>query len=132
MRSAVLLAVALAACASPASSPARPPAQPAATGPSSTGPLTEAEFKALHAPPTAGPAVRKGQLIDLAGGKAYLSMPPGEGPFPAIVVIHEWWGLNANIEHWADRLATSRAGRRSRSISTAARSRPRPTRRWRR
>ena len=22
--------------------------------------------------------------------------PPGEGPFPAIVVLHEWWGLNQN------------------------------------
>jgi carboxymethylenebutenolidase len=70
-----------------------------------TGPLTEAEFKALHEAPTAPPQNLKGQVIDLNGTKAYLSLPPGQGPFPAIVVIHEWWGLNGNIEHWADRLA---------------------------
>jgi carboxymethylenebutenolidase len=75
--------------------------------PAKTGPLTEAEFKALHAPPTAGPEHVDGQMIDLAGGKAYLSLPAGKGPFPAIVVIHEWWGLNNNIEHWADRLASA-------------------------
>lgn len=71
------------------------------------GPLSEAEFKALHALPTAGPTQRRGTAIDLDGTRAYLSMPAGEGPFPAIVVIHEWWGLNANIEHWADRLASA-------------------------
>ena len=25
---------------------------------------------------------------------AYLAVPDGTGPFPAIVVVHEWWGLN--------------------------------------
>ena len=34
-------------------------------------------------------------------------MPAGQGPFPAIVVIHEWWGKNEHIEHWADRLASA-------------------------
>ncbi|MEK7591324.1 MAG: dienelactone hydrolase family protein [Patescibacteria group bacterium] len=29
--------------------------------------------------------------------KGYLAVPPGEGPFPALVLIHEWWGLNDNI-----------------------------------
>ena len=29
----------------------------------------------------------------------YLAYPEGaEGPFPALIVIHEWWGLNENIE----------------------------------
>jgi carboxymethylenebutenolidase len=73
--------------------------------PSDTGPLSETQFKALHTPPTAGSPVLLGQTIDLGGTKAYLSLPPGNGPFPAIVVIHEWWGLNSNIELWADRLA---------------------------
>lgn len=26
--------------------------------------------------------------------KAFLAVPEGKGPFPALVVIHEWWGLN--------------------------------------
>jgi carboxymethylenebutenolidase len=98
MRS-LALAFALIACSSSARTGHRP---------ADTGPLSEAEFKAMHAPPTTGPAVREGQTIELAGGKAYLALPKGPGPHPAIVVIHEWWGLNANIEHWADRLA--RAG----------------------
>jgi carboxymethylenebutenolidase len=61
----------------------------------------------MHPPPTSAPVPGKGTTIDLAGTKAYLSLPSGTGPFPAIVVIHEWWGLNANIEHWADRLASA-------------------------
>ncbi|MEJ7601402.1 MAG: dienelactone hydrolase family protein [Kofleriaceae bacterium] len=92
----------LVACSSPAN-----PAKPESHRPSDTGAVTEAKFKAMHAPPTAGPAVRNGQAVDLNGTKAYLSLPSGTGPFPAIVVIHEWWGLNANIEHWADRLASA-------------------------
>ncbi|MBX3161636.1 MAG: dienelactone hydrolase family protein [Deltaproteobacteria bacterium] len=99
MKLAFLLAVLVACSSSP---------KPASHRPSDTGPLSEAEFKAMHALPTAGPAVREGQVIDLAGTRAYLALPKGPGPHPAILVIHEWWGLNANIEHWADRFA--RAG----------------------
>jgi carboxymethylenebutenolidase len=105
------LLVALVACGASSSRPVTPQPQPAGAGtdnrPAQTGPLTEAEFKALHEPPSVGPADRKGQRIELSGGSAYLSLPEGKGPFPGIVVIHEWWGLNANIEHWADRLATA-------------------------
>jgi carboxymethylenebutenolidase len=28
----------------------------------------------------------------------YLAMPQGKGPFPGLVVIHEWWGLNEQIK----------------------------------
>jgi carboxymethylenebutenolidase len=37
--------------------------------------------------------------------KGYLAMPEGKGPFPAIVIIQEWWGLTdwikENAEHFA-------------------------------
>lgn len=57
-------------------------------------------------PPESSPG--KGVKVDLAdGSKAYLALPAGPGPHPGIVVIHEWWGLNGHIEHWADRLATA-------------------------
>jgi carboxymethylenebutenolidase len=76
--------------------------------PSDTGAVTEAEFKAMHEPPKPGAGVAlHGQPLEINGAKAYLSLPAGPGPFPAIVVIHEWWGLNENIEHWADRLAST-------------------------
>ncbi len=71
-----------------------------------TGPLSEAEFKKLHeltrekAPPL------RGATVDIAGSRAYLSLPAGaKPPLPGVVVIHEWWGLNEHIMHWADRLA---------------------------
>jgi len=71
-----------------------------------TGILSEAEFKALHelrddaAPPA------RGKWIEIAGSRAYLSMPEdAEPPLPALVLIHEWWGLNEHIQHWSDRLA---------------------------
>jgi carboxymethylenebutenolidase len=41
---------------------------------------------------------------ELARG-GYLAAPEGEGPYPAVVVIHEAYGLNANIKDIARRLA---------------------------
>src|SRR5579871_4098677 len=34
-----------------------------------------------------------------------LYTPPGKGPFPAIIVIHEWWGLNDWVKEQASKLA---------------------------
>ena len=70
-----------------------------------TGVLDEDSFKALHQLKDGKKPKLHGQDIALAGGKAYLSLPKGEGPFPGVVVIHEWWGLNVHVKHWADRLA---------------------------
>ncbi|MHC4490204.1 MAG: dienelactone hydrolase family protein [Planctomycetota bacterium] len=71
-----------------------------------TGVLSEEAFKKLHElsqekrPPPAG------KMIRLKTSRAYLSLPKkGKPPFPAVLVIHEWWGLNQHIKYWADRLA---------------------------
>jgi carboxymethylenebutenolidase len=37
--------------------------------------------------------------------QAVLYTPEGKGPFPAIVVIHEWWGLNDWVKEQASKLA---------------------------
>ncbi len=34
-----------------------------------------------------------------------LYMPKGDGPFPALVVIHEWWGLNDWVKQQASKFA---------------------------
>jgi len=34
-----------------------------------------------------------------------LYLPQGNGPFPALVVIHEWWGLNEWVKEQATKLA---------------------------
>ena len=39
--------------------------------------------------------------------EAYLAVPPGEGPRPAVVVIQEIWGPDAHIQDMAVRFATS-------------------------
>jgi carboxymethylenebutenolidase len=69
------------------------------------GGLTEEEFKALHQLKDKAAPPPKGTMVDLGGARAYLSLPAGKPPFPAVIVIHEWWGLNGHIQHWADRLA---------------------------
>ncbi|AUX36333.1 MULTISPECIES: dienelactone hydrolase family protein [Sorangium] len=107
------LLAATACSASPPPPPAEPPPGAAAPAPapsgaadSPTGLLSEEDFKALHqlrsdkAPPA------RGQTVDVAGTKAYLSLPKdAKPPIPGLVVIHEWWGLNEHIKHWTDRLA---------------------------
>lgn len=103
-----LIAALLVACGSTSPAPTPTTRPLPSSDPASTGPLTEEQFKALHALPTDGPQDTKGTRITLAdGSSAYLSLPAGPGPHPGIVVIHEWWGLNKNIEHWADRLASA-------------------------
>jgi carboxymethylenebutenolidase len=80
-------------------------AKPSAS-PSPTGILSEDAFAALHQLNGADAPPLRGQTIELGGGHAYLSLPEGvSAPMPAVVVIHEWWGLNDHIRHWSDRLA---------------------------
>ncbi|HUK24736.1 MAG TPA: dienelactone hydrolase family protein [Terriglobales bacterium] len=37
--------------------------------------------------------------------QAVLYTPEGKGPFPALIVIHEWWGLNDWVKGQASKLA---------------------------
>jgi carboxymethylenebutenolidase len=37
--------------------------------------------------------------------KGILYTPEGKGPFPAIIVIHEWWGLNDWVKEEASKLS---------------------------
>jgi len=70
-----------------------------------TGVLDEAAFAALHdlkegpAPPLAG------HDVAFDGGRGYLSRPPAGKALGAVLVLHEWWGLNEHVKHWTDRLA---------------------------
>jgi carboxymethylenebutenolidase len=46
--------------------------------------------------------------IPAAGGgtvKAYVARPPGAGPFPAVIMLHEFWGLKPEIVGKAQALA---------------------------
>ncbi|MBE7556556.1 MAG: dienelactone hydrolase family protein [Anaerolineales bacterium] len=52
---------------------------------------------------------RSGKMIsfDVQGqsNSAYLALPGGTGPWPGVVVIQEWWGLDDHIQSIADRFA---------------------------
>jgi carboxymethylenebutenolidase len=58
----------------------------------------------------ASPSV-KTQVVQYKSGdesvSGFLALPEGKGPFPAIIVIHEWWGLNdwvkTNAKKFADK-----------------------------
>lgn len=45
------------------------------------------------------------ELIQLGNIHGYLVKPSGTGPFPAVIVIQEWWGLDAQTKSIADRFA---------------------------
>lgn len=114
---AVTVAALLPACSAPPAVAPQAPANAAsagsAPGPSEPGPgggytglLSEEAFKAIHELKAERAPAPRGQDIQIEGGRAYLSLPPGaKPPMPGVVVIHEWWGLNEHIRHWTDRLA---------------------------
>lgn len=57
---------------------------------------------------TAPPAVETATVSYASGQEtvqATLAQPAGAGPFPAVIVIHEWWGLNDQVKGEARRLA---------------------------
>jgi carboxymethylenebutenolidase len=43
--------------------------------------------------------------VDYGPAAGFLAMPKKEGNYPAVVMIHEWWGLNDNIKEMARSLA---------------------------
>jgi len=51
----------------------------------------------------------KGDFVKYMSGddivSAYLVVPGGKGPFPGVILIHEWWGLNEWIKKKADDFA---------------------------
>ena len=61
----------------------------------------------LLAAPALGQVVTKDIVLKSGDEeiKGFLAMPEGKGPFPAVVVIQEWWGLNDWIKDNAKRLA---------------------------
>jgi len=42
---------------------------------------------------------------DGANLHGYLATPSGDGPFPAVLMIHEWWGLNVDTARLAEAVA---------------------------
>lgn len=44
-------------------------------------------------------------LIQFGTVQGHLARPEGPGPFPAMIVIQEWWGLDAQTRSIADRFA---------------------------
>jgi carboxymethylenebutenolidase len=55
------------------------------------------------APAPRGTSIRYDQSDPAANG--YLVIPEGEGPFPAVILIHEWDGLGDRVKQVADALA---------------------------
>jgi carboxymethylenebutenolidase len=37
--------------------------------------------------------------------RGYLALPGNSGPYPAVLMVHEWWGLNQDVAALADALA---------------------------
>lgn len=80
----VLLCAAWFACGDPAGAAGRP-ADPARAAASDT-------LRVHLGPPD-------------AGADAFVALPAGQGHAPGLIVVHEWWGLNAQIREVARRLA---------------------------
>lgn len=62
----------------------------------------------VSTPLTAAPRIQTSTVTYTSGRdevKGYLAKPAGAGPFPALVVIHEWWGLNPQIREVTDQFA---------------------------
>lgn len=104
---ALLAPVAPLSCCATAPTPRPAEARPAAVEPMGiTGLIDEEPFMRLHQLRADAAPPLRGVDVELAGSRGYLSLPAGRAaPLPAVVVVHEWWGLNDHVRHWADRLA---------------------------
>lgn len=72
-----------------------------------TADLDEKAFAALHGLKAEAAPKPTGTMVEIGDAAHYLALPKDKkGPLPAVIVIHEWWGLNDHIKHWADRLAS--------------------------
>lgn len=49
--------------------------------------------------------ITAGKMVRFGDGEGYLVQPAAPGPHPAVIVIQEWWGLNAWVKQQARRLA---------------------------
>lgn len=81
------------------------------TAPAAAPPPSATATTASAPPPAAAPAsaaIPRISYPSLAGNaSAYLATPPAaSGRKPAIIVIHEWWGLNDWVKQQADRFAS--------------------------
>jgi carboxymethylenebutenolidase len=96
---------------SPTAPPSAPPPTASAAPLTSTNPVSgavsEEEFKSWHTLKADAAAPAEGRTVELPDGStAYLSLPSGkQPPLAGLVVVHEWWGLNEHIKHYADRFA---------------------------
>ena len=43
--------------------------------------------------------------VNYGPAKGYLALPSGAGPHPALILIHEWWGLNDTIRWYTSEFA---------------------------
>jgi carboxymethylenebutenolidase len=46
-----------------------------------------------------------GEMTKIGSVSGYLAKPSGMGPWPTVIVIQEWWGLDQQTKSIADRLA---------------------------
>ncbi|MGE4618971.1 MAG: dienelactone hydrolase family protein [Planctomycetota bacterium] len=70
------------------------------------GAIDEEAFRRLHELRGDDAPSPKGENVVIGKSRGYLSLPDkNEKIRSAVIVFHEWWGLNAHIKHWADRLA---------------------------
>ncbi len=46
-----------------------------------------------------------GTMSDMGSAPGYLARPAGSGPWPGLIVIQEWWGLDNQTKSIADRFA---------------------------
>lgn len=47
----------------------------------------------------------KGTVVNTAGVQGYLALPQTTGRHPALIILHEWWGLNDWVKEQADKVA---------------------------
>lgn len=71
-----------------------------------TGVLDEESFAALHELKEGEAPDLLGEDVEVGGMTCYLTSPENGTPLGAVIVIHEWWGLNDHVKHWCDRLAS--------------------------